>query len=342
MESAAKHAPGTVAEAAGLVSMLCANFRNAEAFEPVLLDWFEFVGGRPGEVVVMDGGSDRRTHQLYFDMLDKGLIDKLQLIRPDHPDNNKETCYIQEIHVGQFASKPYLLFWKSDTLPYRRGHEGWLVDAIRWLDRPDTFAVGGSFNVPARHHDAWRDDERAQWYFSDQCSVNFCLMKRDSFVAATEEYAGEFIRSGFRSENPGKGTGYERYIIERSFELYMRRHGMFTLTRVEDDSWTVFHTNAVGERLVELREKYLKRVDVRRYMNAGNVVPLHGGCFYGKHHDRIAEARVALGRWKRIAISKLTGKPTGLPERSWHDRFGDGGMDRERGTLLNTSTGRAR
>jgi hypothetical protein len=313
--------------------MLCANFRNSEAFEAVMLDWFEFLGERPGEVVIMDGGSDRKTHEIYFDLLGQGLIDKLQLIRPDHPDNNKETCYIQEIYVGQFASKPYLLFWKSDTLPYRRGSDGWLVDAIRWLERDDTFAIGGSYNVPARHHDAWTDDTGGEWFFSDQCSVNFCLMKRESFVAATEEYAGEFIRSGFRTENPGKGTGYERYIIETSFERYMRRHNKFVLSRVEDDHWSVFHTNAAGQRLAELREKYRKRIDVRRYFNAGNIVPLNGGSFYGKDHDRIAEARVALGRWKRLALNKLTGRPTGLPQRTWEDRFGKHGSDRARGAF---------
>ena len=136
------------------VSMVCANFGNAEAFEPVLSDWVAFLGHRPGEIVVVDGGSDERTHDLYWSMFKRRLIDKLQVIRREHGDNSRETCFIQEHTAAAIASKPYVLFFKSDTLPYRDGHEEWLAQAMQFLDRDDTFAVGGSFNIPSRHHDA--------------------------------------------------------------------------------------------------------------------------------------------------------------------------------------------
>lgn len=294
---------------AAKVSMVCANFKNAEAFEQVLLDWFEFLGGRPGEVVVVDGGSDRRTHELYFDLLGRGLIDKLQLIRPEHEDNSRETCFIQETQVAAFASKPYLLFWKSDTLPFRRGHDGWLAEALERIERDDTFAVGGSFNIPSKHHDAWPGH-----YFADRCSENFSLMKRERFIGAVEEFAGAFVGAGFRGVNPGEATGQQRYLVEVAFEQYMRRHGLYTLCRVEDETWTVYHTNAAGERLVGLREKYRRREDVARYFNAGECVALHGGSYYGRRRSVVAEARAAIGRWRRIALHRLTGRPTGLPE----------------------------
>lgn len=292
------------------ISMVCANFRNGEMFEKVMLDWFEFIGGRPGEVVVVDGGSDIKTHEMYFNLLKKGMIDKLQLIRTDHPDNSRETCYIQETQAGAFTSKPYLLFWKSDTLPYERGHAGWIKDALAQLEREDIFAVGGSFNVPSKHHEAWPG-----WYFSDKCSLNFCLMKRESFMAAIEEYAGEFIRSGFRSPNPGIPTGQERYVVEVAFERYIERHKKYTLVKVEEPTWTVFHTNTFDQDLEALRAKYRGRIDIKRYMNAGQVVKHHGGCFYGRRRSLLEDTRIALGRWRRIAAWKLFGTPTGLPER---------------------------
>lgn len=279
------------------VSMVCANFRNPEAFEAVLLDWFEFLGGRPGEVVVVDGGSDRATHAIYFDLLGRGMIDKLQLIRPDHPDNSRETCFIQEAQAGAFASKPYLLFWKSDTLPFRRGHDDWLSEAMSHLERPDTFAFGGSFNIPSKHHDAFPG-----YFFSDKCSENFALMKRERFMAAIEEIGGGYVAAGFRGINPASDTGQSRYLVEVAFERYMKSHGLFTLARVEDASWTVFHTNAAGRRLMELREKYRRREDVERYMNAARPVKQHGGCYYGREREYLKEARVALGRWRRKLI----------------------------------------
>lgn len=290
--------------------MVCANFKNAEAFEKVLLDWFEFLGDRPGEVVVVDGGSDRNTHEMYFDLLGRGLIDKLQLIRPDHSDNSRETCFIQEHMAPTFASKEYLLFWKSDTLPYRKGHDNWLAEALGHLEREDTFAVGGSWNIPSKHHEAWPG-----YYFSHKCSENFSLMKRESFIQAMEEYCGAYIASGFRGVNPASVTGQQRYLIEVAFEKYIERHGKYTLTKVEDETWSVFHTNAAGQALADLREKYRKRVDVTKYFNSGTNIALNGGSFYDRKPDRVKEARVALGRWKRVAVSKLTGRPSGLPER---------------------------
>ncbi len=274
------------------VSMVCANFGNAEAFEAVLLDWFVFLGGRAGEVVVVDGGSCADTHRMYFDLFNRRLIDKLQLIRREHPDNSRETCFIQEHTAPAVASGEYLLFFKSDTLPYRSGHDRWLVEAAALLERDDVFAVGGSFNVPSRHHDG----PLPGWYFSDKCSENFALMKRSSFIDAIGEFAGQYVSSGWRGRNPAGETGQSRYLIEVAFEQYIQRHRRYTAVRVEDPSWTVFHTNAAGKALLDVRERYLARENIEPFMNAGRVNRLHGGCYYGKPRDYLLELRCAVGR----------------------------------------------
>jgi hypothetical protein len=294
----------TVTDALKLISMSAANFGNAETFADVLNDWIKFLGGRPGEIVIVDGGSSAHTHAVYFDLFRRGVIDKLQVIRSDHPDNSKNTCYFQEHAAGAICSKPYILWFKSDTLPYRIGDDDWISHALELLDRPDTFAVGGSYNVPSKHHDG----PLPGWYFSDKCSLNFSLMKRSSFMAAMEEFGGGYIASNFTLSSPiaDDGKGSTRYVMETAFERYMKKHDQFVLAKVEDANWTVFHTNVTGPRLVQVRQDYLARRDVTAYMNAGHIVALHGGCYYGMPRDYVKEARVAFGAspvgpaWRKI------------------------------------------
>jgi hypothetical protein len=266
----------TMEEALKQISMTAANIGNEAAFEPVLEDWLKFIGGRPGEIAIIDGGSKAPMHDIYWRMFKEGKIDKLQVIRPEHCENDREKCYYQEHMAGAFVANPYILFFKSDTLPYREGHENWLLEAMGYLDRDDTFAVGGSFNIPSKHHEAWPG-----WYFSDKCSLNFALMKRITYMKAMEEFAGEYISSGFRGRSP-MGPNGGRYVMETAFERYMQNHKLFTLAKVEDPTWTVFHTNVQGKKLVEVRENYLARVDVDRFMNAQINNRVLGGCFYGQ------------------------------------------------------------
>jgi hypothetical protein len=295
------------AQARDSVSLVAANFGNPEALADVLDDWFTFLGGKPGEVVIVDGGSDPATQRVYWDLFSAGKIDKLQVIRGDHPENNKNLCFIQEHTAGAIASRPYLLWFKSDTLPFRQGHDNWLAEAIDYLDRDDTFAVGGSFNIPSKHHDAWPG-----WYFSDKCSENFALMKRDRFIAAMREMAGDYIASGFRGPSPSEARGQSRYLIEVAFERFIEKHGQYTLVKVEDPTWTVFHTNLTGPRLARARQNYLARIDIQRHMNAGSVIALNGGCYYGMSRPYWKEMRVALGAsplggpWRKL--KKMLGR----------------------------------
>jgi len=244
--------------------MVTANYGEGLVFADIINDWFELLGGKPSEVVIVDCGSDRETQTVYWKMFQEGLIDKLQLIHPDSDDFGRDKGYIKEYTAGAIASKPYLLVFKTDTIPYRKGHDGWLEEAISYLDRDDVFAIGGSYNLPSKHHDAWPG-----WYFSHKCSYNFALMKRSTFMAAAHEFANNFILSGFKGENPAAATGQDRYFIEVAFEQYIQRHQVYSLIKVEDPNWTVFHTNTHGERLKQIRQKYLARDDIERFMNAG-------------------------------------------------------------------------
>ena len=182
------------------ISLVASNFGDGPLIPLILQDWFRFLGGRPGEVVIRDGG-DRDTQRTLKGLLCDGHIDKLVLVQPDHYDCGNHQVYISEHAVPSMASRDYLLFFHVDTLPYRYGYDDWLDVALGQLERDDTFAIGGSFNSAAKHH-----DDGPCWYFSHKCSLNFALMKRSSFIACVAQFMGEYVRSGYRTANPAGGV----------------------------------------------------------------------------------------------------------------------------------------
>ncbi|MEG3858047.1 hypothetical protein [Microcoleus sp. herbarium12] len=273
------------------VSMVSANFGNGLAYREILLDWFKFLGGKPGEVIVVDGGSDSDTQQVYWELYQEGLIDKLQVIVPHHEDNDKDRCFIQEYTAAAIASKPYVLFFKIDTLPYREGHDGWLEEALDYLDKDEIFAVGGAFNRTFKHFDAWPG-----WYFIQACTLNFSVMKRSTFVSVMQECLDEYIASGFIGTHK-----FGRFLLEQAFIAYMEAHQQYTLCKVEDPSWTVFHTNARDEYLQEVRDKYLAREDVKVFMNPGLTKDMSQFLYYGQppvRSSRLQKIREAFGETK--------------------------------------------
>jgi hypothetical protein len=59
------------------ISLVARNYGDGIVFEEVLLDWFDFLGGKPGEVAIVDAGSDRQTQDIYWKLFQQGLLDKL-------------------------------------------------------------------------------------------------------------------------------------------------------------------------------------------------------------------------------------------------------------------------
>lgn len=271
------------------ISLVSANFGNGIAYKEILEDWFRFLGGKPAEVVIVDGGSDQLTQKNYLDLYADGMIDKLQIISPHHQDNDKDRCFVQEYTAAAIASKPYLLFFKIDTLPYREGHDNWLEESIEYLDREEVFAVSGALNQQFDNRAAWDG-----WYFSRACTINFALMKRSKFISAMSEFAGDYISSGFRGEHR-----YGRFLLERALIDYMKLHKQFTLCKVEDPSWTIFHTNAIDKGLLEVRAKYLARLGIKPYLNPCLTDDVTRYAYYGKPIARasvVERFRISFGR----------------------------------------------
>ncbi len=218
----------------------------------VLLDWFDFLGGRPGEVVYIDGGSNLNTRRSLTHMLDAGLIDRLELLHPSHWENHPHRCYIQEHQAGRLASLDYLCFVKLDTLSLRTSRPLWLNDAFTLLEDPNVFAITNSHLVdpmtPSVQHPGLLE--------GDFASLNFSLMKRSAFEAAMESQVGELLASRFKEDLPtdlGADEGYERALVEWAWRAHCRAFGRKTLAWPESREWMIFHMNKHGSKLMKYR-----------------------------------------------------------------------------------------
>ncbi len=232
----------------------------------VLLDWFQFLGGRPGEVVYVDGGSAAPTHRALTTLLTEGHIDRLELLHPANWENHPHRCYIQEHQAGRLATRDYLCFVKLDTLPLRRGRDTWLEHAMTVLDEPQTFAITNSHLIdpmqPAQDH--------ADMLESDFTSLNFALMKRSAFTASMEAQLPEMLHSAFRAEPPadiGAEPGHERAMIEWAWRAHCQAMGRRTLAYRESRDWMIFHINKQGSKLMQYRAAMHHHAGVEAYFD---------------------------------------------------------------------------
>lgn len=237
---------------------------RSRAIATVLGDWFDFIGSRPAEVIYIDGGSPRPTTKALTTLLNSGLIDKLQLINPKSWENSFERCYIQEYQSGNLATQPYILFIKPDMLPFRSGHDDWLAQDIAALESPDTFAITTTHLIdpPTQRDDTYQNHDFA--------SLNFTLMKRDSFHEAMTEQAGDFINSNFRGTYPDNidcEPQYRRALLEWAWQGHCREHGKHTQARIESIDWTIYHINKLDGKLLSYRKAYRARRGVEKYFN---------------------------------------------------------------------------
>lgn len=237
---------------------------TGRALRRVLLDWYEFLGGKPAEVLYVDGGSGPATVRALTSLLHKGLIDKLELLTPEHWENSFDRCYIQEYQAGRLATRPYVMFIKPDMLPFRRGHDGWLATDLAALDESGVFAVTNTHLIePA----AGREGE---YLVSDFASLNFALMKREAFETAMRSQIGAFIDAGFRGEYPPhirSEPRYRRALIEWAWQQHCQARGLRTLGRAESRDWTIFHINKGGRKLLSIRRRYRARDGVEAFFD---------------------------------------------------------------------------
>jgi hypothetical protein len=249
---------------------------GAGALGTVLKDWLGFIGGRPGEIVYVDGGSPPPTTRHLSRLLHDGLIDRLELLNPRHFENSYDRCYIQEYRAGRLATLPYVMFIKLDMLPYRRGHDAWLAEDLAALDRSGVFATTTTHLIdpPSAREGPYK--------VYDFTSLNFCLMKRSSWEAAMREQIGPLIDSNFRAPFPEhlcEDPRWRRALVEWVWQAHCRRHGLRTLARAESAAWTIFHINKSGRKLLEYRRAYQARRGIEEHFDRSKDLyrpPLRG------------------------------------------------------------------
>jgi hypothetical protein len=251
------------------LSLVISGFGGGASFRTVLLDWIEFLGGRPAEILYIDGGSPPSTHRALTRLLNEGLIDRLELLSPRHWENSFDRCYIQEYRSGALAQQPYILFIKPDMLPFRRGHDDWLAQDIRRLDDPATLAITTTHLIdpPAARE--------GPYLAYDFASLNFTLMRRDRFHAAMQEQIGELIASNFRAPYPEHlqpDPRWRRALIEWAWQAHCRRHNLRTLARAESPDWTIYHINKSGRKLLEYRRRYRARDGIEAFFDKSKAL----------------------------------------------------------------------
>lgn len=247
------------------VTLAISGFRDGIELRPVLRDWIEFIGGRPGEIVYVDGGSPASTVRRLTKMLQEGLIDRLELLTPGHYENHRDRCYVQEYRAGRLATLPYVMFIKMDTLPYRRGADNWLSEDLAALDRP------GVFSITHTHQDNPAIGRSGPYLVFDFTSLNFGLMKRSIFDRAIEDQIGDLVRSNFRGEYPAKirtEEKFKRMLVEWLWHHQVLDHGLHTLARAESVDYTINHVNKRGRELLRIRRGFRARKGLERYFDA--------------------------------------------------------------------------
>jgi len=285
-------------------SLVCANYGNGSALEEILLDWFSFLGGKPGEVILADAGSDEDTHKKMQLLLSQGCIDIGLFYKVGHPQKEREFAYMKEFIVPHISSKKYILFFKIDSLPFRLGFDSWISEAATFLEEEDIFAIGGSFNYKAKHQDSrW-----SGYFFSRRCSENFAFMKKDECMKAFREYAGEFIDSGFIHNNPlplPERKGRSRFLVEICWEKYMEKHNKFTLVKKESSDWRIFHTNSTEEGLLKVRKEFFNGKNIESFLNAGMYTNQDEKMYYGKKKTFVQKIKKII---KKFIGSNFIGK----------------------------------
>lgn len=295
------------------LSLAISGYQGAGAIRLVLGDWIEFLGGRPAQIVYVDGGSGPETLAELAQLQDEGLIDTLDLTPPDAWENHRDRCYIQEYRSGTLCTNDLILFVKLDTLPFRRGFDRWLVEEAAVLDEPGVFAI--SLPAAAPPLARWQG-VRGAYEASDFVSLCFAMMKRAEFVRACREQMGAFIDSGFRGVYPPRiaarpevPPGLRRALVELLWTEHCRTHGLVALARRQSPGYQINHVNLWGPALLPVRKAYREREDVERLFDA--IAPYKGPRtnlrrFTADLEGVVRAARVALG------LRKCTRRPPKL------------------------------
>lgn len=218
------------------ISLIIRTSETTPISEATLVQWFDSLGGKPGEVVLIDRGSSFEVQETYWMLFHKQLIDKVQVSQPGYALEAEQQEHVYLYTQASLSSKPYL-FWLDSSIS-ALPNSSWLEEAVAYLDQDKVMAVTG---LP----EALRESVEAGegWFYNRSCDLSFTLMKRSTFMAAMHEYADAYIVSGFTTSNPATSVGQGKEMVAIALQQYLECHGLYSLSPKEGNS--VLQTSAL-------------------------------------------------------------------------------------------------
>ena len=264
----------------------------------VLEDWLSFLGGRPKQIVFAVSPSDNPA-PIYNELLAEGLIDDIVYV--DLRGRSVQETDAEATRAAIEAAKTeWILFTKLDTLPYRKGHEHWLDEAMQIIKKHNCLGLTGSF--PSLDMQSLE----AGYSKTQKLSNNFAILQRSQWLEILDTYVGKNF-DGLLTQNPVYTKDYLRFTTEAAIEAFLQDNQQYMLVRQETPEWTVFHINVWGKKLRHVRDRYLARENILPYLNTGKpqAIGYHPWeVYYGYPKPRLLKRiRNFVGRWRRKIFS---------------------------------------
>ena len=258
----------------------------AVAHLPVLEDWMAFLPAPPARMVLYVP-ADPAVIAAARDFAEaRPFPVQIFEARPGENLRQAETVILQRLLDG--ATERYAMLVNLDTLPFRRGEEGWYDEVIRGIEADPACVF---FTATGRFHRADRPGIAPHLLRTQRFSNNFAIVELAFWRRAMTTWSMESVR----------GQGVERYHSEWALEQELTATGEYGLRRLASDSWRVFHVHQWGPELFVTREKFRAGRGTQAYAAKAFEDVRHEwqGYFNGPKPPLLFRARVALGAARR-------------------------------------------
>lgn len=261
----------------------------------VLNDWLFFIGNQPRELIFSVSPKDNPP-VIYEQLKAERIIDKIIYLETENRSVGEIEPHGIRLAI-ESATTEWILLVKLDALPFRKGHENWLKDAIDAIEKYDCFGLTGS----GTYHDIKPLD--SNYGKIQKYSNNFSLFQRDNWLKIHDEYIGKDFNQNWVLESEFTGPKL-RFATEGAVEDFLEKNSQHMLVRLESPNWSVFHVNVWGEQLQKVRQAYLNRENITPYLNQGKPARENlmypWDKYYGYPKPSISKRlKISLGRWRR-------------------------------------------
>jgi hypothetical protein len=274
---------------------LCTYSSGDKMVREVLGDWLQFLGGRPSQVIFVVSPAIG-VPPVYEELRKEGVIDRLILLDPRGRSARELEPDAIRLAVDAAATDWVLLF-KLDTLPYRSGNENWLSEVMEMIDKHGLVGMTGSWQI------SHLIPLESGYCTTQKFSNNFSLIQKKGWLDAidSDQRRAPGSSTPLKPEFHGNDV---RFLTEYLIESDLEQTGKRLLVKNESLDWSVFHVNVWGEQLRKVRNSYLERKGVKRYLNTAKPPWKNARYPWQIHYGfprppLVTRIRITLGRWRR-------------------------------------------